>query len=194
MKVLIVGANGQLGHELSNTKPANIVSYAADVDSLDITDAEHVFREIGRLRPDVVINAAAYTAVDKAEEDREIAFKVNESGPRNIARACSAAGCRFIHVSTDFVFDGKSSLPSLPDDSPRPLNVYGDSKYRVEKAVIEESRGNAFIFRTAWVYSAYGTNFVKTMLRLMREKNSLMSSMIRSVLRFGREHLPRPFG
>ena len=106
MKVLIIGSNGQLGHELSYTKPAKIDLYAVDVDSLDITDSTQVDTKIVDLKPDVVINAAAYTAVDKAESDRDAAFRVNESGPRNIARACSAAGCRCIHVSTDFVFSG----------------------------------------------------------------------------------------
>ena len=98
---------------------------------------------------------------------------VNESGPRNVARACVEAGCRFIHVSTDFVFDGKFPLPYLPGDVPRPLGVYGDSKYQGEKAVVEETNGDALIFRTAWVYSVHGNNFVKTMLGLMREREQL---------------------
>ena len=101
------------------------------------------------------------------------AYLVNESGPRNIARACSATGCRFIHISTDFVFDGKSPLPYLPNDTPRPLGVYGDSKLQGEKAVDEETNGEALIIRTAWVYSAHGSNFVKTMLKLMRERGQL---------------------
>jgi len=173
MKVLTIGSNGQLGHELSYTKPANIDLYTVDVDALDITDTEQVHNKIGELKPDIVINAAAYTAVDKAETDRETAFKVNEFGPRNIARACVAAKCRFVHVSTDFVFDGDSPLPYLPGDLPRPLGVYGESKYMGEKAVIEEANGEALIFRTAWVYSAHGNNFVKTMLSLMREREKL---------------------
>lgn len=144
-----------------------------NVDSLDITDNVRVNRKITDLMPNVVINAAAYTAVDKAESERDAAFMVNESGPRNIARACSTAGCRFIHVSTDFVFDGKSPLPYMPEDSPQPLNVYGDSKFQGEKAVLMETNGEALIFRTAWVYSAHGNNFVKTMLGLMREREQL---------------------
>jgi dTDP-4-dehydrorhamnose reductase len=173
LKVLIIGSNGQLGHELSYTQPAKIDLYEMDVDSLDITDAEQVNRKIGDLKPDVVINAAAYTAVDKAESDRDAAFRVNELGPGNIARACSAVGCRFIHVSTDFVFDGTSPLPYLPEDLPQPLGVYGESKFQGEKAVLKETNGETLIFRTAWVYSTHGKNFVKTMLGLMREREQL---------------------
>ncbi len=173
MKALIIGSNGQLGSELAYTKPAEIDLHAVDVDSLDITDSAQVNNKIAELRPDVVVNAAAYTAVDKAETDRDAAFMVNESGPGNIARACSVAGCRFIHVSTDFVFDGTTPLPYLPEDSPQPLGVYGESKYQGEKAVLKETNGAALIFRTAWVYSAHGNNFVKTMLGLMREREQL---------------------
>jgi dTDP-4-dehydrorhamnose reductase len=173
MKVLVIGSRGQLGHELSFTKPAEIDLSAVDVDGLDITDGAQVKRKIGDLRPDVVINAAAYTAVDKAETDRDAAFLVNASGPGNIARACQSVGCRCIHVSTDFVFDGASPLPYLPEDEPHPLNVYGESKYQGDKRVAEETNGQALILRTAWVYSAHGNNFVKTMLGLMRDRERL---------------------
>ncbi|GAB6191883.1 dTDP-4-dehydrorhamnose reductase [Desulfocastanea catecholica] len=174
MKVLLIGSRGQLGHELSFSKPAEIDLHAVGVDVLDITDAAQVMRNIGDLQPDVVINAAAYTAVDKAETDRDTAFLVNASGPGNIARACRSTGCRCIHVSTDFVFDGASPLPYLPEDAPHPLNVYGESKYQGEKRVVEETNGQALILRTAWVYSAHGNNFVKTMLGLMRNRERLI--------------------
>lgn len=173
MKVLIIGSYGQLGRELTYTKPAKIALYAEDIDSLDITDREQVNKKISDICPDVVINAAAYTAVDKAESDREIAFLVNESGPGNIAKACRISGSRFIHVSTDFIFNGNASSPYMPDDSADPLGVYGESKYKGEKAVLRETEGDALIFRTAWVYSSHGGNFVKTMLRLMKEKDHL---------------------
>jgi dTDP-4-dehydrorhamnose reductase len=173
LKILIIGSHGQLGNELSTTKPAGIELHAVDVDSLDITDAEQVDKKIATLLPDVVINAAAYTAVDHAETDRDAAYLVNEKGPENIAGACKAANCRLIHVSTDFVFDGTTPAPYLPEDPPRPLNVYGDSKYRGELAVVRESGGKALILRTAWVYSAHGNNFVKTMLGLMRTREQL---------------------
>ncbi|MGB3209230.1 MAG: dTDP-4-dehydrorhamnose reductase [Desulforhopalus sp.] len=173
MKVLIIGSNGQLGHELIYTRPEKLDLYAVDIDSLDITDPLQVDKNIAELKPDVVINGAAYTAVDKAESDTNAAFMVNKTGPENIARACHAAGCRLIHVSTDFVFDGNSPLPYLPETTPRPLNVYGKSKHQGEEAVIRETKGDVLIFRTAWVYSAHGSNFVKTMLNLMRTKEQL---------------------
>lgn len=173
MKVLVIGSYGQLGTELSLTQPSEIDLFSVDVDTLDITDGMMVQAYIDNIRPDVIINAAAYTAVDKAETDKDLAFAVNEHGPANIARSCHSIGCRFIHVSTDFVFDGKSPLPYMPEDQPSPLSVYGMSKHMGEKAVLKNTSGTALIFRTAWVYSSHGNNFVKTMLRLMREKDQL---------------------
>ena len=173
MKVLVIGSHGQLGHELSHSKPAEVELHATDASSLDITDQRQVSDKIDELQPEAVINAAAYTAVDKAESEREKAYLVNQKGPGNIARSCLGAGSRFIHVSTDFVFDGRSPSPYLPDDRPHPLGVYGESKLLGERVVAEETKGQALIIRTAWVYSAYGNNFVKTMLRLMHEKEQL---------------------
>jgi dTDP-4-dehydrorhamnose reductase len=171
--VLIIGSYGQLGRELSHTCPADIELRAVDADTLDITNSNRVTSYIKQLRPNVVVNAAAYTAVDKAESERDVAIAVNELGAANIAIACSEIGARFIHISTDFVFNGSSPLPYMPTDTPEPLGVYGESKYNGETAVIRETANEALIFRTAWVYSAHGANFVKTMLRLMREKDTL---------------------
>jgi dTDP-4-dehydrorhamnose reductase len=173
VKILTIGSNGQLGHELSYTKPAGVNLYSVDIDALDITNSEQVQATINSLQPDLVINAAAYTAVDKAETDIETAFAVNEKGPENIARSCHSVGSRFIHVSTDFIFSGNSPLPYAPEDTAEPLSIYGKSKLCGEHAALKETNGEALIFRTAWVYSAHGNNFVKTMLRLMQEKEQI---------------------
>lgn len=178
MKVLIIGARGQLGWELQRTVPdgipAPICMDVADEGEtrLDITDAAAVEERIGTIAPDVIINSAAYTAVDAAEDNEALAFAINEAGAANLARAAKRSGCRIIHTSTDFVFDGQQTTPYAPDDAPNPLGVYGHSKLAGESAVLE-SGANAAIIRTAWLYSAHGGNFVKTMLRLMREKDEL---------------------
>ncbi len=173
MKVLITGSNSQLGQELQHTLPKGVKLHACDAKSLDITNAEKVCSTIEKLQPDIVINTAAYTAVDAAETQQEIAYAVNAIGAKNIARACRKFGSRLIHISTDFVFSGDSPLPYLPDDKPEPVNVYGNTKYQGELAVIEEMEGEALIIRTAWMYSIYGQNFVKTILRLLRDEKKL---------------------
>ncbi len=171
--ILILGANGQLGYELLRTVPKGTAVTGLSHSELDITDGNSVAAAISRLAPKVIINAAAYTAVDKAELESEAAYAVNRDGAANLARASREGGCRFIQVSTDFVFDGTQSRPYLPSDATRPLGVYGASKLAGEQAVMEIVGDEALILRTAWVYSSNGHNFVRTMLRLMRERESL---------------------
>jgi dTDP-4-dehydrorhamnose reductase len=172
VKAIVVGAGGQVGWELRRQVPAGIELDALDRSALDLRDPELAAR-IAERAPDVIINAAAYTAVDRAESERELARAVNAEGAAALARAAHATGARLVHISTDFVFDGSSPRPYRPDDPPNPLGEYGTSKLLGERAVTEETRGSAVIVRTAWVYSAHGYNFVKTMLRLMTERDSL---------------------
>ena len=173
MKVLITGGNGQIGWELRRTAPRECHVLSLSHQDLDITNAEAVMSVINAAQPDVIINSAAYTAVDKAEQERELAYAVNANGAANIARGATAIGARLIHISTDFVFDGKKSSPYLPDDKPNPLSVYGASKWEGEKLVSEVCDGQVLVMRTAWVYSSRGSNFVHTILRLLRERTEL---------------------
>jgi dTDP-4-dehydrorhamnose reductase len=170
-KVVVTGAGGQLGRELvACAPPVEVVALGRD--ALDIADAGAVLERLAALAPALVINAAAYTAVDRAESEPELARQVNALGPANLARACHTLGARLIHVSTDFVFDGRASRPYRPDDTTGPLGVYGQSKLEGEQALMEALPG-ALIVRTGWVYSRHGANFVKTMLRLMAERDAL---------------------
>ncbi|WP_462169280.1 dTDP-4-dehydrorhamnose reductase [Pseudoalteromonas lipolytica] len=173
MKVLVTGKNGQLGSELQANCPNNIELVCFSSSELDITKPEQVNELLISHSPDVVINAAAYTAVDKAETDAENAYRVNEHGAANLAKACKHINAKLIHVSTDFVFDGSKTTPYNADDATNPLGVYGASKLAGEKSISKELAEQAIIVRTAWVYSTYGNNFVKTMLRLMAEKSEL---------------------
>lgn len=173
MKVLITGAGGQVGWELQQTVSTDIEITALHRVELDIADQAAVMSVIKELQPDLVINAAAYTAVDKAEEEVDRAYKVNVEGAANIARAVEDCSARLIHISTDFVFDGTGTKPYLPGDEPKPSGVYGASKLQGERAVMAETSGRAVILRTAWVYSVHGSNFVKTMLRLMAKREEL---------------------
>lgn len=170
--VLIVGAGGQLGSELQATCPAGVQMVAVTRAELDIADEAAIAALMERVSPATVINAAAYTAVDKAESEPEAAALGNATGPGLLAAACAAAGARFIHISTDFVFDGSSSVPYTPDMPTSPLGEYGRSKLEGELAV-RKALPEALIIRTGWVYSAFGHNFVKTMLRLMADRDEL---------------------
>jgi len=172
-RVLIAGANGQIGWELQRTAPENVDVVALDSSSLDIRDENQVYKLFRELSPEVVINAAAYTAVDKAEQEPELAYAVNATGAGYLAEACHNLSARFIHISTDFVFDGVQSKPYLPDDLPNPIGVYGASKLEGERLVTELTQGKALILRSAWVYSTHGHNFVKTMLRLLKEGDEI---------------------
>ena len=173
MKVLITGAGGMTGSELvrqAADRGWDVVALSKS--DLDVTDASAVEGVIGSERPDVIINAAAYTAVDAAETSAEAAMAVNAAGPRNIARAAKTNGAQLVHISTDYVFDGEASVPYLPDDRPSPINVYGESKLAGEMA-IRDACAEHVIVRTSWVYSHEGKNFVRTMLRVAREKEEI---------------------
>lgn len=172
-RVLIVGSTGQVGSELQRTAPEYMHVISADSEVLDITDQENVHKFVTKYSPEIIINAAAYTAVDTAEREEELAYAVNALGAGFLAEAAHAQGSKLIHISTDFVFDGKKSRPYLPNDEPNPLSVYGASKLAGEQKVTEISQGRAVIVRTSWVYSDRGHNFVKTMLKLMRERREL---------------------
>jgi len=163
MKVLIVGGKGQLGRGLAATAPdgADIISH--DIDTLDITDKAAVAAVMAEVAPELVLNAAAYTAVDKAESDEAAALAVNATAVGILAGASRAVGARFVHVSTDFVFDGTSGSPYKPDAPTNPLGAYGRTKLAGELL----AGPDALIVRTAWVYAPTGGNFVRTMLRLM---------------------------
>jgi len=173
MKVLVTGAAGQLGLSLKESCPAAHQMHGVDIDVLDITDREAVFAAVAALQPQVIINAAAHTAVDRAETDAARAQAINADGARHLAEAAAAEGARIIQISTDFVFDGGSSRPYQPGDIPNPLSVYGSSKLAGEQAVLAAAGDSALIVRTAWVYSAHGSNFVKTMLRLFAEREEV---------------------
>lgn len=172
MKVVLTGANGQLGAALQRTAPEGTEVVALDRSALDIGDYAAVEVAVNQAQPALVINAAAYTAVDRAETDAEAAWRVNAEGAANLAKASAAIGARFVHVSTDFVFSGGSGVPYLPDDPTSPLGVYGTSKRGGEIAV-GAACPEALIVRTAWVYGDTGHNFVRTMLRLMAERDEV---------------------
>ncbi|NTW87905.1 MAG: dTDP-4-dehydrorhamnose reductase [Desulfobulbaceae bacterium] len=172
--VLVTGANGQLGselRELASTHPDRRFFFT-DWQDLDITDAEAVKRYVDQNGIDVIINAAAYTAVDKAESEPDLAEAINHHGAGNLAEAAGARGALLIHVSTDYVFDGAGCTPYTETMPANPLGVYGETKLRGEQAVLA-SGARAVIIRTAWLYSSFGNNFVKTMLRLGRERETL---------------------
>ena len=172
-KALITGGDGQLGYELQRTTPDGFECVATDRDQLDITDAQAVSEYVRRLKPHVIINAAAYTAVDKAEQEQQLAAAINTQGAANLAQACKDNDVKLIQVSTDFVFDGKAHSPYPVDAPAEPQGVYGKTKQQGDERVLEILGDEAFIIRTAWLYSAHGDNFVKTMLRLMKEREQL---------------------
>jgi dTDP-4-dehydrorhamnose reductase len=163
-KALITGAEGQIGTELQATAPARWEVIPCGSDKLDVTRGDAARAVIGRERPAVVLHAAAYTNVDSAERETERAEAVNAAGAANVAAAASEVGARMIYLSTDFVFDGSLGRPYLPEDPARPLGVYGRTKLAGERAALETG---SLVVRTAWVYSAQGRNFVRTMLEQM---------------------------
>jgi dTDP-4-dehydrorhamnose reductase len=170
IRVLVTGAGGQLGRALLANSPAEFSVLGLARADCDITDRAAVESLLERERPGLLINAAAYTAVDRAEEEPEAAHGANATAPGNLASACAARRIRCLHVSTDFVFDGRRATPYPPDADPAPLGVYGASKLAGETAVLA-SGAEALILRTGWVYSELGHNFLRTMLRLHSERD-----------------------
>ena len=170
MKALILGRQGQLARALQDSVPSTVELCVLGQSDLDISDKAAVRDSCAGLRPEVIINAAAFTNVDGAEKDPARAFAVNAQGARNLALAAQATNARFLHVSTDYVFAGDSSDPYQVSDPTGPLNVYGQSKLEGEHAVTELLPARSIILRTSWVYSPHGHNFLKTMLRVMGEK------------------------
>ena len=170
MKLLVIGAQGQLGWEVCRQgKNQDIEILGLDLPEFDITDRSAVRKAIGRSGAELVINAAAYTAVDKAESEPELAFAVNRDGPAYLAASCAENGIPLIHISTDYVFNGRKKGPYLESEPVSPLGVYGKSKAAGEKELRENLKEH-IILRTAWLYGIHGNNFVKTMIRLGREK------------------------
>ena len=172
MKVLITGANGQVGHALQATAPVSAQITAFDRAGLDIGDSDAVDAAVAQIRPDLIINAAAYTAVDRAESEADLAWQINGKAPGLLAAAAYRSGARFIHISTDFVFDGAAGTPYRPDSPTDPLGTYGASKLAGEQAALAANPAS-LIVRTAWVYGTHGNNFVRTMLRLMAERDEV---------------------
>lgn len=167
MRVLITGADGQIGRALRDTAPSSQLLTALPRRDLDIADGEVVAACVAYQQPDIIINAAAYTAVDRAEEESILAERVNAQGPDHLACAARNVGARLVHLSTDFVFDGAASSPYRPEAPTNPLSVYGLTKRRGEEAVLRVLPEQAVVLRTSWIYDAQGHNFVRTMLRLM---------------------------
>ena len=172
-KVLITGADGQLGFELQRSLPDGFECLATDKDSLDITDAQAVSAYIVQQKPDVIINSAAYTAVDKAEEETELAIAINTTGAKNLAQAAKDNNIKLVQISTDFVFDGKGCSPYPVDALTNPDGYYGKTKRDGDNLVAEILGEDVLIIRTSWLYSSHGNNFVKTMLRFMQEREEL---------------------
>jgi dTDP-4-dehydrorhamnose reductase len=182
MKLLLLGANGQVGHALRRSLAplGEVVAATRDgrladgggCETADLDDPRSLGVLVERIAPQVVVNAAAWTAVDRAETEREVAFRANAEAPRAIAQACARRGARLLHYSTDYVFDGRGTRPYREDDATSPLGVYGESKLAGEEAIRASGADHA-ILRTAWVYAPRGRNFLLTMLRLGAERERL---------------------
>ena len=171
-RILIVGAAGQLGVELQRSFAGFGTITAVDIDTVNIADENQARSLVRRVKPDVILNAAAYTAVDRAESEQSVAMTVNAEAPRVLAEEARELNALLVHYSTDYVFNGEKQQPWVETDIPDPMNVYGVSKLAGEKAV-EQVGGRYLIFRTSWVYGPHGKNFLFTMLRLAGERDRL---------------------
>ena len=170
-KIVVTGSKGQLGSEFQDLEKnyPSFQFYFYDVAEMDIVNKELVEKGIEELKPDYLINCAAYTAVDKAETEKQLAFAINSDAVKNLALSCSKHHVHFIHISTDYVFDGEATEPYRENSILNPANVYGQSKLKGEEEALNGNK-DVIIIRTAWVYSSHGNNFVKTMLRLMNSR------------------------
>ena len=172
MRILVTGVKGQLGHDVVNEmKKRGLDPVGVNLEEMDITDKEACVKVITEAKVDAVIHCAAYTAVDAAEDNVELCRKVNSQGTRNIAEVCRDLDIKMMYISTDYVFDGQGTRPWEPDDARNPLNVYGQTKYEGELAV-EELVKKFFTVRIAWVFGVNGKNFIKTMLRIGKERGA----------------------
>jgi dTDP-4-dehydrorhamnose reductase len=172
MRILVTGRNGQVARSLAERARAAHELVFVDRPGFDLADPASIARTIEQVRPDLVFSVAAYTAVDKAESERDLAMAVNGDGPGALARAAAGVGAPIVHLSTDYVFDGSGDRPYREDDPVAPLGVYGETKLAGERAIAASGARYA-ILRTAWVYSPFGNNFVKTMLRLAADRDAL---------------------
>jgi dTDP-4-dehydrorhamnose reductase len=170
--IVLLGCNGQLGKELQATAPSDYRLFSYPRSAIDVTDKQQL-SAIGQHQPALVINASAYTAVDKAESDPAIAYAINTHAVQLMGELCADIHARLIHVSTDFVFDGEQSSPYLPGDKTNPQSIYGDSKLKGELSLAAVPGLDYLVIRTSWVHSAKGNNFVKTMLKLFEQRDSL---------------------
>lgn len=172
-KIWVTGSKGQLGREifLQKDKLGDCRFLFTDIEELDLTDKDAVVKFAKAENPDWIINCAAYTAVDKAEEEPELAFAINRDIPANLSEAAKLVDATLIHISTDYVFDGSSKKPYTEEDLPNPVSVYAESKYSGEQEALKNSRN--IVIRTSWLYSSHGKNFLKTMLRLGGEKEQI---------------------
>jgi dTDP-4-dehydrorhamnose reductase len=171
--ILLIGSNGQVGTEIQNILSSTYQLTSISRQQIDLTQPEKLRTIIRDIKPEIIINAAAYTAVDKAENEAEIAHIINAIAPQIIAEETEKIGSFLIHISTDYVFNGQSNYPYQENDITQPLNIYGTTKLAGEKA-IQQTCQNHIILRTAWVYGTYGkSNFVKTMLRLGKERSEI---------------------
>jgi len=176
MKILVTGKNGQLGRSIQNLiSNFNCHEFIlVGREELDLSSSEGISKYFGTHSYfDVIVNCAAYTAVDRAEDETDLADKINHQAVKKLAEFANSKNAKFIHISTDYVFDGKNESLYLESDNPNPINVYGKTKLLGEKTVLETMPNNALIIRTSWVYSEFGNNFVKTMLKLGYEKNEI---------------------
>lgn len=174
MRILVTGSKGQLGSEIARLAKSNSTDQFTfvDIDEMDLGNKDAIEKYFEDKQFDTIINCAAYTAVDKAEEDSVLAYKINAEAAGTIATICQRKSIRLIHISTDYVFDGEGNRPIAEDAKPNPLSVYGKSKLEGEQAVLR-ILDNAYVIRTAWVYSTFGKNFVKTIAKLAREREVL---------------------
>ncbi len=173
MRVLVTGVKGQLGHDVMNElAKRGHTGIGVDIEEMDITDPQACEEVISKAQVEAVIHCAAYTAVDAAEDNKDLCMRVNACGTENIARVCRKLDLKMMYISTDYVFNGQGTRPWEPDDVREPLNVYGESKYQGELAVTSHT-DKFFIVRIAWVFGVNGKNFIKTMLRLGQERGAV---------------------
>jgi len=173
MKILVTGVNGQLGYELVNllSKNQNNDVKGTDVDELDITERQSMMEYFSHYTPDVIVHCAAFTAVDKAEDNRELCFRVNVEGTRNLVEIANQFQAKFLYISTDYVFDGEKSGPYEVSDVPNPKSVYGETKYLGEIETLKTEKH--YIIRISWAFGKNGNNFVKTILRIARQSDTI---------------------